>query len=379
MSPPLPLTVAVTGLNATDNPAPGVAVLRALKLQREPCDRLIGLAYDGLDPGVYAEDVVDEVFMLPYPSSSTDAYFERLAHIHERVGLSVVIPTLDAELPTFIALAPRLAELGIGTLLPTREQYDLRSKAQLSKLAERAGIRTPETFVISSALDIASAHERLGYPFFVKGVYYGATLVTCAEETLAAFHRVVEQWGPPVILQAAAGGDEREERNVVALGDGRGGLLGAVAMKKLAVTDKGKGWAGITIKDPELIALTERFMRATHWQGPCEIEVVRGQDGIYDLIEINPRFPAWVFLSAAAGMNLPRHAVELAAGRCPPPLLDYTAGALFVRISIDQIAHIGDLERIVTLGEIDRRSPKRGRPEFVSSVHTTRPEQEIDL
>lgn len=352
-----PLTIAVTGLNATDNPAPGVAVLRALKLQTEPRDRLIGLAYDGLDPGVYAEDLIDEVFMLPYPSSSTESYFERLVYIHQRVGLSVVIPTLDAELPTFIALAPRLAELGIGTLLPTREQYDLRSKAQLSTLAARADIRTPDTLVVSSALDLARAHEQLGYPFFVKGVYYGATLVTNAEEALTAFHRVAEEWGLPVILQACVGGDEREERNVVALGDGRGGLLGAVAMKKLAVTDKGKGWAGITIKDPELIALTERFMRATLWHGPCEIEVVCGRDGRYDLIEINPRFPAWVFLSAAAGMNLPRQAVELAAGRVPAPLLDYAAGALFVRISIDQVARIGDLERIVTLGEIDRRKP----------------------
>ena len=103
-------------------------------------------------------------------------------------------------------------------------------------------------------------------------------------------------------------------------------------------------------------------MRATHWNGPCEIEVVRGHDGVYDLIEINPRFPAWVFLSAAAGMNLPRQAVELAAGRLPAPLSDYAAGALFVRISIDQIAHIGDLERIVTLGEIDRRKLSQRAP-----------------
>ena len=111
--------------------------------------------------------------------------------------------------------------------------------------------------------------------------------------------------GLPVIVQACVGGTG-EELNVVAVGDGEGGLVGAVAMKKLVVTDKGKGWAGITIKDPELLALTERFMRATHWRGPCEVEVIRDRDGDYHLIEINPRFPAWVYLSAAAGMNLPR-------------------------------------------------------------------------
>ena len=50
-----PITIAVTGLNATDNPAPGVGVLRALR-ESGPKDRLVGLAYDALDPGVYAAE-----------------------------------------------------------------------------------------------------------------------------------------------------------------------------------------------------------------------------------------------------------------------------------------------------------------------------------
>ncbi len=33
-------------------------------------------------------------------------------------------------------------------------------------------------------------------------------------------------------------------------------------MKKLLITDKGKGWAGVTIKDPKLMELTRAFMAA---------------------------------------------------------------------------------------------------------------------
>jgi hypothetical protein len=44
---------------------------------------------------------------------------------HEVSGDEV---TLDAELPSFIDLEPTLREMGIGLLLPTREQLDLRSK-----------------------------------------------------------------------------------------------------------------------------------------------------------------------------------------------------------------------------------------------------------
>lgn len=342
-------TIAVTGLNATDNPAPGVGVIRSLRAGAD--DRVVGLAYDALDPGVYAKDVVGDVFLLPYPSSSVDAFLARLSYVHESIGIDVVVPTLDAELPAFIALAPRLAAMGIATLLPSREQLELRSKANLGDLGRRADIDVPASAVITSTAELLRMHERIAYPFLVKGVFYGATLVTCFDEAVAAFHKVAAQWGLPVIVQACVTG---EELNVIGLGDGRGGLWGAVPMKKLVLTDKGKGWAGITIADADLVAVAERFARATKWRGPFEVEVIRDKSGRYQLLEINPRFPAWVHLATAAGMNLPRAVVELALGGSPAPTREYAVGTMFVRISIDQIATVRDLERIVTAGEIRR-------------------------
>lgn len=166
-----PRTIAVTGLNATDNPAPGVAVLRSLRHGGLGDDRLIGLAYDALDPGLYAEHIVDDVFMLPYPSSSKEHFLERLQAIHERMQLSVIIPTLDAELPIFIELAPQLRALGIETLLPTREQFDARSKVNLPSLARLGGFRTPETLLLGHAEELQRIARQLSYPFFIKGPF----------------------------------------------------------------------------------------------------------------------------------------------------------------------------------------------------------------
>jgi len=346
-------TIAVTGMNATDNPAPGVGVMRSLREGALPGEQHIGLAYDALDPGIYAKDLVSDVFLLPYPSSSLEVYLARLEYIHERVGIDVIIPTLDAELPAFISSQAELRSMGIGTFLPTREQLDLRSKANLADLGRRAGLDVPEAAVVTSVHELARVHERVPYPFFVKGVFYGAKLVTCLDEAIAAFHHVVAQWGVPVIVQAAVAG---EELNVIGLGDGEGGLLGAVPMKKLVITDKGKGWAGITIKDPELLAVAERFVKASRWRGPFEVEVIRDRRGRYQLLEINPRLPAWVHLATAAGVNLPRAIAELALGGRPKAMRDYDVGKMFVRISIDQIASIEDMERIVMAGEV--RKPR---------------------
>jgi carbamoyl-phosphate synthase large subunit len=235
--------------------------------------------------------------------------------------------------------------------LPTREQFDLRSKSHLQALARSVGFSTPETILVTSIAELTLAEQQLHYPLFVKGPYYGARHVTNGEEARAAFHALAAEWGFPILIQACVPGSEREERNIAALGDGRGGLVGAVAMKKIAVTDKGKAWAGVTIRDPALIELSERFVRETRWAGPFELELILSRDGTYHVIEINPRFPAWIYLAASAGVNLPAQAVALAT-QSPVPLYDdYKVGTMFVRISLDQIATMADIERLIVTGE----------------------------
>jgi len=67
---------------------------------------------------------------------------------------------------------------------------------------------------------------------------------------------------------------------------------------------------------------------------------------------VNPRFPAWTYLSAGAGMNLPLAAVRLAAGQQVEPMEDYRVGTMFVRISMDQIANLEDFQAITQFGEL---------------------------
>lgn len=345
-------TIAVTALNATDNPGPGVGVIRALRADPEFEGRVVGLVYDSLEPGIYAEELVDDVYLIPYPSQGPEALQARLEEIHARTPLDLLIPNLDAELPLFMDLAGWLEQRGVGTCLPTREQFDLRSKANLVELGERAGIATPATAVLSAAEELYDIEERVEFPLWIKGVYYGARRATNVHEAIAAFHEMAAKWGLPVIAQDEVRGDEID---VVAVGDGAGALVGAVPMRKTFLTDKGKGWAGVALRDEELTKLTERFFAATSWRGPCEIEMVRNQDGLA-LLEINPRFPAWCFLSAGAGMNLPAAVARLAAGEEVEPMREYAAGTMFVRISLDQIADLSDFEAIATRGELHRNS-----------------------
>lgn len=356
---PTTLRVAVTALNATDNPAPGVSVLRALRDAPGFRGRLIGLSYDALDAGLYARGLADAVYLVPYPSLGPAALLERLRAIHARDPFDVVLPNVDSELLSYLEIAPELAELGVGMFLPTREQLELRSKVHLEALGERSGISVPRAATVSTAQELYKLHERIPYPFFVKGTFYGAVLVHSLDEAIAAFHATVAKWGLPVIVQQRIDG---EEYDVVAVGDGEGGLVGAVPMKKTILTDKGKGWGGVAVKDPGLLEMTRAFMAATRWRGPCEVEVMKDREGGYHLLEINPRFPAWVYMSAGAGHNLPWAVAQLAAGLRPERLEPYRVGTMFVRIALDQIADISDFEKIATAGELVREPSGEEEP-----------------
>jgi len=84
-----------------------------------------------------------------------------------------------------------------------------------------------------------------------------------------------------------------------------------------------------------------------------ELEFMRSETtGEFYLLEINPRFPAWVYLAVGAGQNLPSAMVRMALGEEVQPFRDYKVGKMFVRCSWDILADITKLEQISTLGVI---------------------------
>jgi carbamoyl-phosphate synthase large subunit len=63
------------------------------------------------------------------------------------------------------------------------------------------------------------------------------------------------------------------------VGDGEGGILGMVPQKKLVITDKGKGFGGVVVNNPDLFDFAHKVISLLKWRGPCELEVMRGFDG----------------------------------------------------------------------------------------------------
>lgn len=340
--------IAVTGLNAIDSPGPGVAVIRALHDSEEWDLRIIGLSYEALEPGIYMNEIVHTTYQIPYPSAGTSALLQRLTEIHAEENIDVIIPNFDAELFNFIKIGDKLKEMGIHTFLPTLEQFEARDKLNLFAFGKKHGFLVPKDKTIFSIEEIPSASAEFGYPLVVKGKYYEATVAYTLEQAQKAFHKLQAKWGLPIIVQEFVSGTEV---NVAALGDGEQ-CISAIPMRKLYITDKGKAWAGITLEDPTLIDLAKKFCKETGWRGGMELEIMRTLDGKPYIMEVNPRFPAWIYLTVGAGQNQPASLVKLALGESVSPFTDYHVGKMFIRYSWDLIVDVEQFQQVSAFGKI---------------------------
>jgi carbamoyl-phosphate synthase large subunit len=342
-----PLVVGVTGINALDNPGPGLGVARSLKEDAGLEVINVGLAYDVLDTGNYMDWVFARSYSMPYPSRHADEHFARLRYVHDRHGLDCVIPNLDAELPFYIRYAGELEQAGIRTFVPTMSQFRARSKERLPEVAKRIGVDCPRTRAATTVEELTAAVRELGLPVMVKGLYYEAALATTLADAAAQFHRLAGTWGVPVLVQEVVRG---EELNVVAVGDGLGCLLGRVAMKKTAVTTLGKAWGAVTVEHRPLLDATARFAAEYRWRGPLEVECIVRDDRVW-LIEINPRFPAWVYFATGVGVNLPARMVRHLWGQPVEPRTDYQSGRLFVRYAYEMVTDLSRFQQLLVGGE----------------------------
>ena len=339
-----PIRIAVSGLHRGDNPQPGASIAAAIR-QAWPDAFIVGLVYNAFESGVYAADGPDACHAMPYPTAGLAAYLTRLAEVRAATPFDWFIPTLDAEIVMLADAAAELAALGIGVRLPDPAMLASCGKAKLPDLAARCGVASPGTAVARDVGEALEHAETAGYPVFLKGPLYDATLVHHPAALAAAGAAILADWGPPLLVQEPLSGTEF---NVMGLGDGAGGLLGSCAVRKLIVSDKGKGNGSVVVRDQRLDELTRRLMAETRWTGPFELEFIRDQrDDEYRLIEINPRFPAWVGFPAQLGTNFPAAWVEWMLTGSSRPLPVPPPGRFFLRHQIEVIGDMGQVSALL--------------------------------
>lgn len=344
--------IAITGLARGENPQPGGSLVRSLR-RAWPDALIVGLVYDAQESGIYAEDRPDVVFTIPYPSAGKKVLLDRIDSILAQVPFDLLLPTLDAEIEPLIQMENALRDRGITAILPSAGAFQVRTKQNLSNLCDRCDVKTPLTKVVHDVQAALAVMEDVGFPAFVKGPFYDAYQVFGTGDLVARSQRLLAEWGGPLLVQEALTG---VEFNMLAVGDGEGGVLASCTVRKTVMSSKGKGYGGVTIHDPVLQTQCERLIREMKWRGPLELEFLCEQkSGDYFLLEINPRFPAWADVPALLGVNMAELVVRLAMGEtgaavsalgaCP-------AGNFFLRHNVDLVGSVEEFGQLMNMGTL---------------------------
>lgn len=309
--------VAMTGMNRGENPQPGYAVACSLR-RKYPDMKIVGLIYDAMESGIFSADGPDWAYTIPYPTAGSKALLKRLDFIKQLHNFSILIPTLDTEIELIIRLQPELESRGIQCLLPTLKSFQHRAKSQLSKLCEACACHTPLTKLTLDLNEAKDAADAIEYPVMIKGQFYDARKVQNETELTRAFQETIHDWDTPVLVQESISG---AELNVLGLGDGLGGVTGLCSVRKTILSSKSKGISAIIVQEPRLESISNRIIAEFHWRGPFELEFIHDEfSDSYKLIEMNPRFPAWVDFPSALGLNFPTQIIYLLTQSASEPM-----------------------------------------------------------
>jgi len=255
----------------------------------------------------------DEFVRAPAPDVDAEGYRERLAWLAGRDDVRAVLALREADVCALVHDRDAFAG-AIPDLYPSAEALEaVHDRLELAAVAERAGVAVPETKLLTEVADWR--RERI-----VKGRY--AVLTDAYDDALSGnalenppkttfldpgeeppVDELVDAMGHVPVAQAYVDGVEFCLR---ALYDD--GEVVATSQKRLRrgyKYSRGPSVYHEAVDVPELEAAGLALLDELDWHGMASVGFVRDDDGVFTLLEVNPRLPASVPVDVHAGVDYP--------------------------------------------------------------------------
>lgn len=222
-------------------------------------------------------------------------------------------------------------------------------KLQQVQLAIEHGIAVPNTMVVGTAADASMVIETMPLPAFIKGrnsvrwrTAYGGTVKGVVVETRDHLARALEhalEREVPVIVQEVITGDATQHMKVSGYVSTTGTVLAAFTLRKIRQQPHGFGVGCVveSIEHPVLLALGHALFERIGYRGTGSIEFkFDARDGVFKLIELNPRYWQQNSLAEFVGMNLPLLEYRDVLGLPVHPVKEFRTGVRWVNLMLDQ-------------------------------------------
>jgi len=310
------MKIYISGLYCGTNPQPGVGIARSVR-QAYPDATIIGVEYSNRCSGIHWQDFDDIWLQRPWEELNLDFHAAEVRQVLDAGGLW--ISGIDLEIMWFGDIFPN----GHPNLL-TPPAGALKQVAK-PEVSAHKGLPVKIPVYVSTELsdwDLHAFCRQNDWKIWLKGPYYDAVRTRSWSEFLDMRHRLSSAWSTQkLFLQSHVTGYEES----ICFSAYRGEMLGAIRMRKRDLTEMSKTWAGDVTEVPaEYQAALRKVVRDLNWTGGAELEMVRDANEQLWLLEMNPRFPAWIHGGTIAGYNLPGKLIEGATGVKPQEITEIT-------------------------------------------------------
>jgi len=289
-----------------------------------------------IDPYATGLYLVPEARRMLLPRGDDPGFVDEIIRICDRLDIDLLIPTVDTEL---LPLVKRLAELkAIGTdaVIASRETLEVcLDKWALHERCE-GSVRVPATTLVDGTFDPGS----IELPVIVKprtgSGSRGIRLISSVSDLEG-----LERDGSLLVQELLPG----PEFSLDVFADRSGEVLAVVPRERLKV-DSGIAITGRTTHDEALEKFGADVARLIGLNTVANVQAKEAVEGVPALLEVNPRFPGTMPLTIAAGVDMPKLAVDEALGiELPPAPIPFNDVAM-VRHFDEHIFDFAEIEKM---------------------------------
>jgi carbamoyl-phosphate synthase large subunit len=294
------MRILITGAGG----AAAVSVWKSLSAEHE----LHMADMDPLAAGLY---LVPPEQRLIIPRGDAPELVPALRRACEQRKIEALLPTVDAELAPVAAERESFESRGIA--LPISPVECLRICRDKQLLIEKVQGKVPVP--TNEPLTPAAADRIDSFPCFIK------PRLGAGSRGIAKIDRREELLTLPmdgsIMVQEYLPGEEFSV-DVYVRRDGK--AIAAVPRERMKI-DSGIAVASRTINIPEAIESAVRTAEIIGIRGTANVQFKRAADGVFKLLEVNPRFPGTLPLTTAAGIDMPKLMVAELMGQPVPDTL----------------------------------------------------------
>ena len=297
-----------------------------------------------------------EVLLLPPAAEAEDVWLGVLGYVGARLPAPAAIFSTADAYGVLLARHQEALRAHYRFIVPTAEAMErIVNKRLQYGAAEAAGVPIPRTFFPDSVAEAREAAGAMTYPCILKPykAHEGrkkitgkkAIVVQSPEELVAVFAELVAGGSSEFMVQELVPGDDTSLFGYLAFWDEESRERAWLTKQKLRQSSAfGDGAYQATVDAPEVAALARRLLSAIGYRGFVGVEFRRDpRDGVYKLMEINPRTVSGNQMAISAGVDFPWIGYRfLTAGTlAPADVAAYRRGVHYVNEEWDFRAYLG--------------------------------------